>query len=119
VKLPLANGRYRKPAKIIGSLFGFSALAVWIFHFLVFFKYDDTRPRQPDRSAGRIYAQNNHDHLVYLTKGEYSDITNLRVASFGLAGAAMLTLYVFGDGIEWQKDQRRYRQGKPWEKKQW
>lgn len=119
MKLPLANGRYRKPAKIIGGIFAFSAVAVWIFHFWVFFNYDDTRPRRPDPSEGRIYAQNNHGHIVYLTKAEASNITDLRITSFGLAGAAIFTLYVFGDGIERYKDQRRYRKGKPWEKKQW
>ena len=119
MKLPLANGRYRKPAKIIGCLFGYSAIAVWFFALWLFFRYDDTRPRQPDPSEGHVYAQSNHGHIVYLTKTEASNITNLRITSFGLAGAAMLTLYAFGDGIEWQQDQKRYRKGKPWEKKQW
>jgi len=68
-----------------------------------------------DMSMRRV----NHGHIVYLTKTEASNITNLRITSFGLAGAAMLTLYAFGDGIEWQQDQKRYRKGKPWEKKQW
>jgi hypothetical protein len=99
--------------EIIGGILFLLGFAIWIFHFWVFFKYDDTRPRQPDPSAGRIYAQNNHGHYVYLTRSEASNVTWLRISTFGLAGSAFLIFYVFGDGIEWQKDQKRYREGKP------
>ena len=113
MNLPLANGKYRKPAGILARLLGFSGLALWIFHLYVFLQYNATRPRQFDTSSGRIYAENNHGHVVYLTKTEDTTLTALAVIAFSLLGAGALTVSLFGDNIGWSK------RPAPWEKKQW
>jgi hypothetical protein len=114
VKLPLANGKYREPAKILVTIFAWSGLAFWIFHLYLFLQYDATRPRQLDRPSGRIYAQMNHGHVVYLTKAEDARLTEIAVSSLGLAGAAFLVGVLFAEKTDWKG-----KTPAPWEKKQW
>jgi hypothetical protein len=43
MKFPLAGGKYRKPDWVIATLLCYSGLAVWFFHFHVWYQYDRTR----------------------------------------------------------------------------
>ncbi len=109
MKLPLAKGKYRKPARMLSALLGFSALAVWLFHFHVSDQYDATRPRQPVSSSGRFYAQNTHGHVVYLTKQEDARLTKLTILAFSLFCTGGLIGILFDERIT----------PAPWEKKRW
>jgi hypothetical protein len=109
LKLPLAKGKYRKPARMLSALLGFSALAVWLFHFHVWYQYDATRPHKPDASSGRSYAQNTHGHIVYLTAEEEAWLTKLSILAFSLACIAGFIGILFDE---------RFTPA-PWEKKQW
>jgi len=113
VNLPLANGKYRKPAEVIVKVLCFSGLAIWFFHLYIFLQYDATRPRHIDTSSGRVCAQNNHGNIVYLTKAEDTGLTKLSVLAFSLMGAGFLTGGLFVERIGWR------RRPEPWEKKQW
>jgi len=112
VKLPLANGKYRKPAIVLANGLCVAALAAWLFHLYIFFQYDDTRPRVPDKSIGRVYPQNNHGHVVYLTKEEDHRLTKLTITAFGLFCFGALVGHLFVEEMSWKRKQ-------PWEKKQW
>jgi hypothetical protein len=94
---------------MLSALLGFSALAIWLFHFQVWYQYDATRPRQPDALSGRSYAQNTHGHVVYLTKEEDARLTKLTIIAFGLFCTAGLIGILFVERIT----------PAPWEKKQW
>jgi hypothetical protein len=109
MNLPLAKGKYRKPARILASLLCFSGLAVWFFHFYVWYQYDGTRQRHPDTSSGRVYPQNTHGHVVYLTKEEDARIRNLTIIAFSLFGTGFLL-----GGLFVEK-----KSPVPWEKRQW
>jgi hypothetical protein len=109
MRLPLATGKYRKPARVLSTILGFSALVVWLFHFHVWYQYDATRPRQRDELSGRLFAQNTHGHVVYLTKEEDAGLTKLTVLAFGLFCTAYFIGFLFGDKIA----------PGPWEKRQW
>jgi hypothetical protein len=94
---------------MLSALLGFSALAIWLFHFHVWYQYDATRPRQPDASSGRFYAQNTHGHVVYLSKNEDERLTKLSILAFSLACIAGFIGILFDERIT----------PAPWEKKQW
>jgi hypothetical protein len=113
MNLPVANGRYRKSARIFASFFCFLALAVWLFSFHIWYQYDSTRPRQPDVSSGRVYEQNTHGHIVYLTSEEGSRITKFRLLAVGLLGIGLLVGGLFVENFVWRKPPA------PWEQKQW
>jgi hypothetical protein len=113
MSFPIANGKYRKPARILASLLCFSGLAIWLFHFYVWYQYDGTRPRHPDTASGRVYSQNTHGHVVYLTKEEDARITKLTILAFSLFGAGFLIAGLFVEKIAWR------RSPAPWEKRQW
>jgi hypothetical protein len=113
VNIPLAKGKYRKPAGKIASSLGVLGLAVWLFHLYVWYQYDATRPRQPDASSGRVYAQNTHGHIVYLTREEDAGLTNLTILTFSLIGTGLLIGGLFVEKITWRKGPA------PWEKKRW
>ena len=110
MKLPLAEGRHRKPAEMLGKIFGFSALAIWFFSFYVFYQYDATRPVVANVSVGRVYPQNNHGHYVYLTGEEARHIESLRVLAFVLLGLTFTTALYVRDPL---------KRKAPWEKKRW
>jgi len=111
--LPLAEGKYRNPARVLGSLLCFTGLTIWLFHFCVWYQYDGTRPTKAIESAGRIFPQNTHGHVVYLTKEESARLTHLTVLAFGLMGSGFLVRGLFVEGFHWRKAPA------PWEKKQW
>jgi hypothetical protein len=66
--VPIANGKYHKPVYRIAAVLCFSALAIWFFSFYVIYQYDAARPNRPNHASGQVYAQNNHGHIVYLTR---------------------------------------------------
>ena len=92
MNFPLAKGKYSKPARTLARILGFMGLAVWLFYFYIWYQYDATRPRQPDALAGRLYAQNSHGHVVYLTKEEDAKLTRLNMLALSLVLAGFLTL---------------------------
>jgi hypothetical protein len=109
VNLPLAKGRYGKPAQKLSSLLAVSAIAVWLFHLYIWYQYDGTRPRQPDAMSGRFYAQNTHGHVVYLTREEDAGLTKLTILTFSLFGTAFLIGGLFVKKVV----------PTPWEKRRW
>jgi hypothetical protein len=109
LRLPLAKGKYRKPARVLSGFLSFLALAVWLFHFHVWYEYDSTRPCQRDALSGRLFAQNTHGHVVYLTKEEDTRLTRLTVLAFGLFGIVLFIEFLFVEKIT----------PAPWEKRQW
>jgi uncharacterized membrane protein len=109
MKLPLANGKYRSTALIVGRLLAFSAVAVWFSYIWPVTHYDSTRPQVPDVAAGRVISQNTHGHYVYLTAEESSRLTNLEIAAFSL----FITGFLIG-GLFAQGGFTRQR-AKPWE----
>jgi hypothetical protein len=110
--LPLANGRYRRPAQIVSRVLAVSALVVWIFHILLSLQYNATRPQSPDAESGRVIVQNQHGHYVYLTPAEQKRLTGTDILAVGLFLAGMLTVGLF-DGFP---ERRRAR---PWEIRRW
>ena len=113
MKLPLAGGKYRKPARIIAMLLGYSGLALWFYHFYVWYQYDGTRPRIPDAMSGRVLPQNTHGHVVYLTVGEQSRLRNIAI----LAGILLMTGIL--SGILFSSDHFWRKRPKPWEVRRW
>jgi hypothetical protein len=113
MKLPLANGKYRKQGKIVSRLLLFSALAVWFFYIWVFEHYDGTRPCVPDVASGRVLPQNNHGHIVYLIAEEHDRLRNIVIVAGVLlvTGVAIGTL--FAPDSVWKKPP------KPWEVRRW
>ncbi len=87
------------------------ALGVWLFHFYVWYQYDGARPQRPEPSTGRVFAQNTHGHVVYLTKTEDTRLTKLTIIAFSLFASSGVIYYVIlGE---------RHRKPQPWDKKQW
>ncbi len=111
--LPLAMGKYRKPARVLASLLCFTGLAIWLFHFCVWYQYDGTRPTYPVQSVGRVFPQNTHGHVVFLTKEEDTRLTRLTILAFSLMGSGFLVGGLFVEGFHWRKN------AAPWEKREW
>ena len=109
--LPLADGKYRRIGRLFVGLLGFSALAIWAFHFYLWYQYDGAAPLQPDVSSGRLHPLNTHGHVVYLTKNEDGRLAGLTILTFFLFGIAFLINAFFVEGFSNKK--------MPWEKKQW
>jgi hypothetical protein len=108
VNHPLANGKYRKSGRMLAGLLGSIGLAIWLFHFYLWYRYDGTRPPRPDASSGRFYPLNTHGHFVYLNKDEDAMLNRLTVLTFGLFGTAIVIDVLFVA-----------RRANPWEKKRW
>src|SRR5215472_3058912 len=98
MKLPLENGKYRRPARTIAVFLSFLALAVWFFHLYVWYGYDGKNPLHPDGPSGRIYALDTHGHIVYLNKEEDTNLTDLTILAFSLFGIACLAEGLFVSG---------------------
>jgi hypothetical protein len=49
---------------------GVLAMLAWLSTIGLFLRYDVTRPTVRQVAEGRIYAWNNHGHIVYLTQQE-------------------------------------------------
>ena len=108
MKLPLGNGKYRKLGGVLAVAFGCAGLAIWLFHFCLWYQYAATRPRRPDASSGRIYPLNTHGSVAYLNKDEDARLTALTASTVGLILISFVTHGVLVDG---------FRRAKPWEKK--
>jgi CDP-diglyceride synthetase len=59
-----------KTAKALKAITGVLCLVTWFSSFGLFHHYDRISPTKPDPSSGKIYAENNHGHAVYLTADE-------------------------------------------------
>jgi hypothetical protein len=99
MKLPLAGGKYWKLADRVATIFAVSALFAFFGFVYIFGQYDATRPTRPDASAGRIYAQVNHGHSVYLTEAERWRRNEFGVIAGSLASAALVVEVLLGAGI--------------------
>jgi hypothetical protein len=113
MKLPLANGKYRRPATIVWKVLAFSGVAIWLFYIGLWTYYDSTRPRLPDVATGRVVVQNTHGHYVYLTAEESSRLRDLEI----LAGILFLTGFLIG-GL-FSQDLFTKKRPKPWEVRRW
>ena len=111
MEFPLAKGKYRKPAGVIGRALMYIGLAIWIFHFFVWYQYDGTRPTRPDVYSGRTYPQNSHGHIVYLTKEEDDWVTRMGALGFGMGLCGILTGFAFVEGFHWRGGRA------PWQKR--
>jgi hypothetical protein len=98
MKIPLADGKYRRPAKIVSGTLAFSALAVWIFYFYAYYQFDSSRPRIADETVGRVFAQSNHGHVVYLTAAEHNRLIMIAILAGALFGIAFLIDALFVRG---------------------
>jgi hypothetical protein len=93
---------------VVKSLVGFS-IGAWLFHAYLWDKYDRINPQHPDTSNGRVFVQDTHGHVVYLTKGEDTGLAILTIGAFSLFTlAGVIHVFILGE-------HRR----KPWDKKQW
>ncbi len=68
------TARFWKPLEIAA---GCIALVLWFGAMSLWMYYDSTRPTTPDRDTGRIYAQNTHGSVVYLTRTEETTVLML------------------------------------------
>jgi hypothetical protein len=111
MRLPLANGKYHKVASRIANTLAFLALITWLYSFVIYYRYDASRPTRSDTASGRTYLQNEHGHVVYLTREEDRGITEIRALTlfFFLVGFTVHALFV----------ENPFRLKAPWEKKQW
>ena len=109
MKLPLANGKYRRPALIVGRVLAFSGVAIWFSYIWLWTHYDSTRPRLPDVAAGRVIVQNTHGHYVYLTGEESNRLTDLEIL------AVILFVTGFVIGVLFSQDGFARKRSKPWE----
>ncbi len=113
MKLPLANGKYRRPALIVGRVLAFSGVAIWFSYIWLWTHYDSTRPRLPDLAAGRVIVQNTHGHYVYLTAAEEDRLRNIEI----LAGCLFITGFLIG--VLFSQDGFKRKSPKPWEVGRW
>jgi hypothetical protein len=91
----LAPGEAMHIAKILKAITGTLSLVTWLSSFVLFYHYDGINPTQPDPSSGKIYAQYNHGHTVYLTADEkhyWYGVMVLACVLFGVTG--MLHLHI-------------------------
>jgi hypothetical protein len=79
------------------------ALIIWFSHFLLFYQYDGTRPTVPQPYEGRVFGQNNHGHVVYLTTEEEFRIDFMRGVAFALFMTGFLIQHV-RDHPEFKQD---------------
>ena len=70
------------------------ALVIWFSHFLLFYQYDGTRPTVAQPYEGRVFGQNNHGHVVYLTTEEEFRIEFMRGIAFAFFMTGFLIQHV-------------------------
>jgi|HubBroStandDraft_6_1064221.scaffolds.fasta_scaffold1323618_1 hypothetical protein len=128
MNLPIANGKYRKPAEVLAGFLVCSAASAWFFDLYLSLQYDVTKPRQFSLLSGRIYELSNHGHIVYLTQAEHTKLTYLTILAFGLMATAILVINLFVEKTRWNRrgvvliHEHRQLYGSdaaPWEKKLW
>src|SRR5512135_1128762 len=75
---------------VVVALFSISALSVggWIY---IQYSWAATKPAHPQAATGRIYRQDLHGTVFYVTKGEDRLLTLLQVLALGsgIAGGAL------------------------------
>jgi hypothetical protein len=79
------------------------SLLIWLGHFVLFYQYDGTRPPAPEVYEGRVFPQNNHGHVVYLTVEEEFRINFMRGTAFALFMTGFLIQHVC-DHPEFKQD---------------
>src|SRR5665213_568373 len=77
----------------IAHLLAWLSLGTWMFFIYLFLQYDTTRPIAPQPTEDRIYASNNHGHVVYLNSKEQDNLYYLGFGAFILFGIGALTRY--------------------------
>jgi len=102
--------KYRKVARVVCFALAWGGLATWLYHFHVYYQYDATSPHKQDIASGRIYPQNNHGRVVYLTKDENARPMELSAISLGLVIGGFLFYGFFVD-----RSIFRPKSAKPWE----
>jgi hypothetical protein len=113
MELPLANGKHRKAAYRIAMFFVYPALPIWIAAIALFLHYDATRPNHPIPGTGQIFGQNNHCHVVYLTRDEESLVNCLMFLPFCLFFVGFTVDRLFGEPLPPLKSKV------PWENRQY
>lgn len=81
-------------AKASSRFLAFSALASWFGFIGLFCHYDAVRPTVPLRNEGKVYASNNHGHVVYLSEQDQHQLNLLQGAAFWLFMVAVVLDYV-------------------------
>ena len=74
---------------------GFGFLLLWFGFIGLFLHFDATRPLKSDAAKGTLIPQNNHGHIVYLTKRERGQLDFLERTSIGLALVAVVATYFY------------------------
>ena len=75
----------------LSRLLGVTALASWLGFIALTLQYDASRPTEPQSSEGRIYALNNHSHIVYINSAEKCWLNALvGTGAFLFAGGVIL-----------------------------
>jgi hypothetical protein len=94
-------------------VFVYPSLPIWLAAIALFLHYDATRPDHPIPGSGRIYAQNSHGHVVYLTEEEDSLVSRMMFLPFCLffVGFTVERLFVEPPQV--------VRSKLPWENRQW
>lgn len=89
--MPVSNisKYFMKIAHILASC----GLGTWLLFICLFLYYNDTRPTTPQPTEGRIYASNNHGHVVYLNSKEDNNLEYMGSGAFVLVGIAALLVY--------------------------
>jgi hypothetical protein len=109
----VTKGRYRKLAHRMAMVFCGLAVAIWMSAMAFSSHYDGTRPSHPDYGTGRLYALNNHSHVVYLTRDEDRLLTGLMFLPFCLFFTGFMVDRLFGEPPQLLKSKV------PWENRQW
>ena len=82
-------------ARIWLAVTGLAALSAWFGSIALFEHFDATRPFIPNPEIGRVIPQNNHGHVVYLTRNEEKQKLSLQYGTVGLAFVALVPLYFY------------------------
>ena len=62
--------REARPRELVAKVLAYSALVVWFSFIGLFEHYSYTRPTIRKQTEGRVYEQNNHGYITYLTAQE-------------------------------------------------
>ena len=73
---------------------GVFALLLWASSLFLFYQYDATRPTSPQPFEGRVFSQNNHGHVVYLTAEEDFRTDLMNWVAFGIFMIGFLIQHV-------------------------
>jgi hypothetical protein len=82
--------------KIILKTTGIGGLFVWFVFIGAFEHFDATRPIKQDAQEGRVIPQNNHGHIVYLTREEDGHLRLMQQISLWLFLTAIIAACFIG-----------------------